>query len=374
MSWNGSRCGFVVGPAPPHAPRVALGACDLNVGAARVGSVRRHCSRWSLSAWRFSYSWPRRLQGSRRSHGPHHLSTVIFMSETQPSEPGNTDANDEHDGTGAAPSSTAKSVLVVDFEAWTATEQNGSPLHAALQSQTNVPFLVFATSRDIVSAHDVVLASSTGLEEPACWICENGLAVYQRSYKTGDPYYSEQVWKGFDPKPVQWICESSFKDEDQMKLFSETEGGGVADAPYIDPDFVQPEARVLLRTVKRAHDPEDLRKRLNDALNSMGINCSVRIVRQEEGTGCVIFRVQPSKGSVPFAAEFIRNGIGASADRTVFVTADDACATQLLQQSSFRVIASEKTDADVDSDGRLFRAADLSSQSILTGLKHFGII
>lgn len=146
----------------------------------------------------------------------------------------------------------------------------------------------------------------SGLVEANALVAYGGSELYQRGYRTPDPYWAKTVGRDWDPKPVRWVVENFFGGD---VMFS----GGEA------------EYELEFKRNKGRKCEKGLCQRIGNKLKEMGV--TGRVVEREEGVVvmpaaggmqevisfcCMMLRIEEESCFVFGGSEFVERYLGDS--------------------------------------------------------------
>jgi len=191
----------------------------------------------------------------------------------------------------------APPLLVIDFKTVCASApEDMKKLYDKLDAMAKAGkrvYIVFYSDLSIEPCRDTIIAGSSVLREPDAWICNSGVDLYQKGYRTGDPYYASTLFKQWDPKPTTIMLSQAFEAEiDPMPL---PEGAD----PFLTP----------IRFKKASSGTKPIDKLIEDMksnLKSMGLSAEIR----PDSLNKDVIVALPAKTGIAFACEFISSILG----------------------------------------------------------------
>ncbi|CDF40801.1 unnamed protein product [Chondrus crispus] len=138
---------------------------------------------------------------------------------------------------------------------------------------TDTTFVLY--SSDVGYAQAMEQMEKVGLIQPDALATFHGTELYQRRYKTPDPYWAKMVCKDWDPKPTRWVIGEYFKTE-------------LKHCPEDSDDF-----GLIFECKKKKQDRTELCREVEIKLEQMGI--TARVGKRGESRNMI---VTPAAGSV----------------------------------------------------------------------------
>lgn len=171
----------------------------------------------------------------------------------------------------------ATKLLVIDLQALLhAAGSDFVPLSERVMvdrnSSQDTTYLLYMTQANYIQSMEAIRAS--GLVEPDALAALDGSELYQRQYRTPDPYWAKMVRKDWDAKPAAWVVEKFFAEE--LEPARNDVGGN--------------EEYELMYVPKDDATAENISERVQTKLREMGVKARVR----ERGERVV---VTPAVGS-----------------------------------------------------------------------------
>lgn len=175
----------------------------------------------------------------------------------------------------------------------------------------------------------------------------NGTELYQKSYRTPDPYWTQLICSGWTSKPVEWVFANSFKDE--VERVASTE------------EFV---VNVWCKEAPSA----DFCERADTKLKEMGI--SARVVLGDQSK---LVMVLPAAATASKVVEFCQQMLNVEENNT-FVFGSDELVKDCVQGKGTVGLCGAGSEHDWDAfDGRVFVSSKVGAKALLDGVMHHAI-
>lgn len=201
-----------------------------------------------------------------------------------------------------------------------------------------------------VSGYDASMASirDAGLVEPDALATLNGSELYQRQYRTPDPFWSKTVRQAWTPKPVSWVAQHFFSDE--------------VEEVYEGEEF---EVRIKCRDGVRVADVvEGVSKKLSE----MGI--SARVMVGEDARWVIVV---PSAGSASEVIAFCQMMLKVEEDAT-FVFGGDDLISKCVGGKGNRGVVGAKSEHRWEAFGeRVYVSKEVGGKALLDGLVYYAV-
>lgn len=211
------------------------------------------------------------------------------------------------------------------------------------QDQT---FVLFSS----VSGYDASMRSihDAGLVDPDALTTLSGTELYQRQYRTPDPFWRESVRGGWTPRPVEWAMTQFFAEE---------------------VDAVDCEDAFVVKVGCKGDGPSaDFCSRVWTKLKEMGISARV-IVGEELGQVLIV----PAAGSAADVIAFCQMMLGVSEDCS-FVFGSDDLLNACVQGKGNVGLCGAASDQHWDAfDGRVHISKEVGVKALLDGLMHHAV-
>lgn len=186
------------------------------------------------------------------------------------------------------------------------------------------------------------------LVEPDALATLSGTELYQRGYKTPDPYWGEQVQSGWTPRPVEWVASKFFSDEIK------------------DIDFEQ-EYVVKIRC-KGSNPSADFCSRMWKKLREMGIPARVVLADSSD-----MVHVVPAASSPAGIVAFCQMMLSVPENST-FVFGGDDLINACVQGKGNVGLCPSGTEQRWDAfDGRVYVSKDSGIKALMDGVLHHAV-
>lgn len=188
-----------------------------------------------------------------------------------------------------------------------------------------------------------------GLIEPDALSALEGTELYQRQYKTPDPYWAKMVCKDWDPKPTKWVIGEYFREEVKHSVDDSEEYG------------------LVFECKKKRQNRAELCQKIREKLGEMGIKA--RVAQRGESTSVV---VTPAAGSVQEVVGFCQMMLRIPENMTYVFGGDDIvgkcvagkgnigiCGKEVaanMTHTGDQVFVSEKNGMDALMEGVMYHA------------------
>lgn len=195
-----------------------------------------------------------------------------------------------------------------------------------------------ATSRSIKDAD---------LVQPDAIATLNGTELYQKNYKTPDPYWTQLICSGWTSKPVEWVFENFFKDEVERVNSTEEFAVNVWCKEAPSADFCQ---------------------RAGVKLEDMGI--SARVVLGDESK---LVMVLPAAATASRVVEFCQQMLNIE-EKNAFVFGSDELVKDCIQGKGINGLCGAGSEHDWEAfDGRVYVSQQVGAKALLDGVMHHAI-
>lgn len=184
----------------------------------------------------------------------------------------------------------------------------------------------------------------------------DGTQIYQRGYRTPDPYWTKVVGKDWNAKPIQWAVATFFKEEVKGK-----EGGGEYELV-----FERIHGREEEEEGKGKGGGEALCARIGEKLEEMGIQARVR------GRGQDVI-VMAAAGSVVEAVEFCQMMLRIGEENT-FIFGSDELVEKCVRGKGNMGICGERSEGKWGGFGdKIFVSKKKGVNALVDGVVHYAI-
>lgn len=215
-------------------------------------------------------------------------------------------------------------------------------------SAKDTTYVVYSSGLGYTRSMEQIEAA--GLVEPDALSALDGTELYQRRYRSPDPYWAKMVCKDWDPKPTQWVIGEFFADQ-VVHAVDDSESFGLV---YECKDGEQ--------------DRVELCRRIGGKLNEMGIKARVN----ERGEGKRVV-VTPAAGSVAELVGFCQMMLRVP-EKMTFVFGGDAMVGKCVEgKESFGIcgMGSGRNWSDVEE--RVFVSRMEGVEALMEGVMHHGV-
>lgn len=254
----------------------------------------------------------------------------------------------------AVPQCALKKMLVVDLQELLRQAANDASevrdfserVQVDRASSKDQTFVLFCSS----SGYDATIRSinDAQLIEPDALTTLSGTELYQRGYRTPDPYWGQRVLSRWTPKPVQWVASKFFSDEVKDTLAEE--------------DF---SIKVIL---KGSGPSADFCKRMADKLQDMGI--SARVILSNDSKSVLVV---PAAGSLSDVVSFCQ-GMLEIPENATFVFGSDDLINACVQGKGNIGLCPAGTNQQWEAfDGRVYISKEYGVKALLDGVMHHAV-
>ena len=189
-----------------------------------------------------------------------------------------------------------------------------------------------------------------GLDEGDALVCGDGSEIYQRGYRTEDPYWKGQVGKGWEgSKVVKWAAERFWGE--QVAFLGNEE-----------------EMSVRVRMREGVNCKDRFREEMESKLEGIGVK-----VRVERGEGREVV-VRPRGGSVVEAVKFIRSMLRVKEGRTR-VFGKGKLVEQLVRADNEMVgVVIDREWRGANREGRVYVTKEEGTAGSVEGILHHAVL
>lgn len=191
---------------------------------------------------------------------------------------------------------------------------------------------------------------SSDLIDPDALSALDGTELYQRRYRTPDPYWAKMVCKDWDPKPTLWVIGQFFEDQVAHAVDDSEEYGLV----YECKDGKQ--------------NRGELCEKIGDKLKEMGIRA--RVSERGESNSVV---VTPAAGSVVDVIGFCQMMLRIPEDMTYVFGSDELVENCVVGKESFGICAKGSKKDWRGAEDRVFVSEKEGVEALMDGVMHHAI-
>lgn len=186
------------------------------------------------------------------------------------------------------------------------------------------------------------------LVEPDALSALDGSELYQRQYRTPDPYWAKTVRRDWDPKPIKWTMKQFF--------------GDVITASPCEEDLE------LLYVVNSGIDRPRECSLAEEKLKQMGLKA--RVLEGEDGRTIV---VKPAAGSAAEVVAFCQMMLGIEESGTFVFGGDDLVGKCVRGKGNFGFCGAGSSESWDVLEGRVYVSKDVGMGALLDGVLHHAV-
>lgn len=215
-------------------------------------------------------------------------------------------------------------------------------------STTDTTYLLYSSEHGYSRSMEQI--KSAGLIEPDALSALDGTELYQRQYRTPDPYWAKMVCKDWDPKPTRWVIN---------QFFGDTVNHAADDSEYYG---------LVFECRDRKQDRKEICKLIGNKLSEMGIKARVK----ERGESTTVV-VTPAAGSVVEVVEFCQMMLRIPENMTFVFGADELVASCAFGKGNFGICAAGCERKWSDLGGRVFVSGKKGVEALVDGVMHYAV-
>lgn len=212
-------------------------------------------------------------------------------------------------------------------------------------SSKSPTYLVYSSSSTYPASMQSM--AENGLIEPDALVTLSGTELYQKGYRTPDPYWAEQVQSGWTPKPVEWTISKFFKSE-------------VEDVSVEDDIIVKVQCKGIGPSA-------DFCSRVKTKLTEMGI--WARVILDDEHN----VMIMPAVGSPCLVVLFCQSMLGIEESSTFVFGGDDLINDCVQGKSNVGLCPAGSLQRWDAFDGRVYISKDFGMKALMDGVLHHAV-
>lgn len=201
-----------------------------------------------------------------------------------------------------------------------------------------------------VSGYEASMKSvrDAGLAEPDALTTLNGTELYQRQYRTPDPYWAQTVCSGWTSRPVEWVVKKFFEEEVKQ---------------------IDCSVEFLVKLTCKGDNPSvDFCTRVGKKLKEMGI--SSRVILGESGADV---NIVPAAGSAADVIAYCQMMLKIKEDCTFVFGGDDLINACVQGKGNVGLCTAGSQQGWEAFDGRVYVSKEFGVKALMDGVLHHAV-